>query len=105
MCKFSPYCLPRLQHYTKTLLSIYSTIDAVKEQRNTPIRSTSGVRSPSQRDLLAPINNYKKSQPETNISRQEDKVCFSRPEPMERENIVKANIITVNSIVPGVKYY
>ena len=104
MCKFSPYCLPHLQHYTKTLLSIYSTIDAVKEQRNTPIRSTSGVRSPPQRNLLAPINNYKKSQSETNISRQEDKVCFSRSEP-KNINIVKANIITVNSIVPGVKYY
>ena len=36
MCKLSPCCLPRLQHYTKTLFNIYTTIDAVKEQRNTP---------------------------------------------------------------------
>ena len=34
-----------------------------------PPRSRNGVRSPSQRDFLAPISNYRKSQPETNISR------------------------------------
>ena len=38
-----------------------------------PLKNINGVRSTSQRDLLARITNYKKSQTETNISRPEEK--------------------------------
>ena len=45
-----------------------------------PLRNRNGVRSSSQRDLFAPISIYKKNQPETEISRQEEKFNLSRPE-------------------------
>ena len=70
-----------------------------------PLRNINRVRSLLQRDLLAPTSNYKKTQQETNISRQEEKVYFSRPEPKEWINNVKANSIKIDSTVAGVKYY
>ena len=63
------------------------------------------VRSPSQTDILVTISNYKKSQPETNISGLEEKVYLSRSEPKEWVHSVKANSVKVNSTVPCVKYY
>ena len=45
-----------------------------------PLRNRNGARSSSQRDIFAPISIYKKNQPETETSRQEEKFNLSRPE-------------------------
>ena len=45
------------------------------------LRNRNVVKSPSQTDILVTNSNYKRSQPETNISGQEEKVYLVRSEP------------------------
>ena len=75
------------------------------EAKKYPVRNRNGVRSSSQRDLLAPISNYKKTNQAPTAIDKKKKNYFNWPEPKGWINSVKANSIKVDSTVPGVKYY